>query len=158
MRRLTVAFCIFISRIENIFYAYLKNNEHFIAKRRCFYKINRNTLLLPSLLINFQAKTISFYYKSKFQARNESNKHKFFILFYLNGETLDVFDVSEKKETPSWESFTSNLPMNKCCLLFTHFDYISVTDGVERLEVNDSQLGVSFFSVTSKTSNVSPFK
>src|SRR3990167_3010437 len=51
----------------------------------------------------------------------------------LNGETLAVFDVSEKKE-PSCNSnsFTSNLPMDKCCLLFTHFDYLSVTDGVER--------------------------
>ena len=51
-------------------------------------------------------------------------------IFYLNGETLDVFDVSEKKAT--WQSFTSNLPMDKCCLLFTHFDYMSATDGVER--------------------------
>jgi hypothetical protein len=53
-------------------------------------------------------------------------------IFYLNGETLDVFNVSYKKETPTWESFTSNIPMDKCCLLFTHFDYISATDGVER--------------------------
>ena len=53
-------------------------------------------------------------------------------IFYLNGETLDVFDVSEKKEKPTWQSFTSNLPMDKCCLLFTHFDYMSATDGVER--------------------------
>lgn len=53
-------------------------------------------------------------------------------IFYLNGETLDVLQVSSKKETPTWESFTCNLPMDKCCLLFTHFDYMSATDGVER--------------------------
>ena len=53
-------------------------------------------------------------------------------IFYLNGETLDVLQVSDKKETPTWESFTCNLPMDKCCLLFTHFDYISATDSVER--------------------------
>ena len=53
-------------------------------------------------------------------------------IFFLNGEKLDVFSVSDKKETPTWESFTSNLPQDKCCLLFTHFDYISATDGVGR--------------------------
>lgn len=53
-------------------------------------------------------------------------------IFYLNGETLDVYEISEKKEKPTWQSFTSTIPMDKCCLLFTHFDYISVTDGVER--------------------------
>ena len=31
-------------------------------------------------------------------------------MFHLNGETLDVFQVSSKKGTPTWESFTSNLP------------------------------------------------
>src|SRR3990167_8429481 len=74
-------------------------------------------------------------------------------IFYLNGETLEVFDVSEKKETPSWESFTSNLPMDKCCLLFTHFDFPSVTDGMERSKFVNGLLSPARASKKEKKAN-----
>ena len=53
-------------------------------------------------------------------------------IYLLNGERLDVFSVSEKKQHSDWQSFTSSLPNDKCCLVFSHFDYVSATDGVER--------------------------
>ena len=48
-------------------------------------------------------------------------------IFYLNGETLDVFDVSERTKLEFFHLQPSNAQM----LPFTHFDYLSVTDGVE---------------------------
>ena len=55
-------------------------------------------------------------------------------IYYLNGETLEVFNTSEKNKvaSSSWEDFVATVPTDKCCLLFTHFDYVSESDGVAR--------------------------
>ena len=53
-------------------------------------------------------------------------------IFNVNGECLEVFDVSNAKESPSWEHFVKKIPSDLCCFVFAHFNYLSETDGVER--------------------------
>ena len=52
-------------------------------------------------------------------------------IYCLNGESLEVFDASEKGAS-SWANFIATVPSDKCCLLFAHFDYVSESDGVQR--------------------------
>ena len=51
-------------------------------------------------------------------------------IFSVEKESLQVFKVENMNG--NWTDFVSSFPEDKCCHIFTHFDYISETDNVER--------------------------
>ena len=51
-------------------------------------------------------------------------------IFSVEKESLQVFKVENMNR--NWTDFVSSFPEDKCCHIFTHFDYISETDNVER--------------------------
>ena len=51
-------------------------------------------------------------------------------IFSVEKESLQVYKVEENDG--DWKNFVSSFPDDKCCHIFTHFDYISETDNVER--------------------------
>ena len=51
-------------------------------------------------------------------------------IFSVEKESLQVFKVENMNR--NWTDFVSSFPEDKCCHIFTHFDYISESDNVER--------------------------
>ena len=51
-------------------------------------------------------------------------------IFAIENEQLGIYKVEESGN--SWDEFVASFPEDKCCHIFTHFEYLSSSDNVER--------------------------